>query len=177
MAKIDDEDRAQLTAYLDGEMDDEAAVAFEARLAREPRLRAECDALKKTWDLLDYLPRPEPSPTFTHRTLERLSVVETGKQTAVAPSSWAWIAPVGWAAAMLLAMGAGLFAAHQIWPPVQPPPPANPGPQQNASREELEAKIVENLGPIENFRVYNHVVDLEFARKLAEAMGEEEGGS
>src|SRR5262249_41070651 len=70
MPQLTDEDRANLVAYLDGELDAEAAQALEAKLSVDPTARAEADALKRTWELLDYLPRPEPSPSFTHRTLE-----------------------------------------------------------------------------------------------------------
>src|SRR5262245_5206366 len=69
---------AELVAYLDGELDPAAARRIEARLAADPEARAKAAALKKTFDLLDYLPRPEPSPTFTTRTLERLPAVRSG---------------------------------------------------------------------------------------------------
>ena len=57
---LNERERADLVAWLDGELEGEAA-------------RAEADALRKTWELLDYLPRPEPSASFTHRTLSRLA--------------------------------------------------------------------------------------------------------
>ena len=66
-----DDDRETLTAYLDGELDEVAEQAIEARLSQEPALRAELDALKQAWGLLDYLPGTVPSNDFTHRTLDR----------------------------------------------------------------------------------------------------------
>lgn len=69
---------AELVAYLDGELDEAAARCVEARLARDPAARARAAELKKSFDLLDYLPKPEPSPTFTTRTLERLPAVKPG---------------------------------------------------------------------------------------------------
>ncbi|WP_439620442.1 anti-sigma factor family protein [Gemmata sp.] len=66
---------AELVAYLDGELDAEAARKIEARLAADPDARGRAAALKETFGLLDYLPRTEPSPTFATRTLERLPVV------------------------------------------------------------------------------------------------------
>ncbi|MBY0457133.1 MAG: hypothetical protein K2V38_07340 [Gemmataceae bacterium] len=69
---------AELVAYLDGELDGEAARRVEARLASDPAARARAAALKKSFDLLDYLPRPEPSPTFTTRTLDKLPAVKSG---------------------------------------------------------------------------------------------------
>src|ERR1700676_4895709 len=104
MSQLSEDERADLVAYLDGELDEAASQDFEARLSREPQLRAEAEALKKTWELLDYLPRPEPSGGFTHRTLERLAVRETAVIRDGTARRWAWLAPVGWAAAMLMAM-------------------------------------------------------------------------
>jgi len=90
MSQLNDDDLNALTAYLDGELDDAASQAFEARLRRDPDLRAEAEAMKRTWEMLDYLPRPEPSTSFTHRTLERLAVLDTAPATPVpAPGRWA----------------------------------------------------------------------------------------
>ncbi|AWM37712.1 hypothetical protein GobsT_42720 [Gemmata obscuriglobus] len=68
---------AELVAYLDGELDPAAARRVEDRLAEDPAARARAAELKKSFDLLDYLPRPEPSPNFTTRTLEKLPAVRS----------------------------------------------------------------------------------------------------
>jgi hypothetical protein len=70
-----DEATAELVAFLDGELDQPANEAVEAKISLDPTTRAEADALKKTWDLLDYLPRSEPSPNFTERTMSRIEPV------------------------------------------------------------------------------------------------------
>jgi hypothetical protein len=62
----------ELVAYLDGELDQAAARRVAARLAIDPQARARAAELKKTFDLLDYLPKPEPSATFATRTLDKL---------------------------------------------------------------------------------------------------------
>src|SRR5438874_735215 len=117
MAQISDDDRAELVAYLDGELAEEAAQAFEARLSRDRQLRSEAEALKKTWEMLDFLPRAEPSASFTHKTLERLAVHSTGRVAPGGkPGLWAWAAPLGWAAALLIALGGGWLAATTLWP-------------------------------------------------------------
>src|ERR1700757_428871 len=74
-APLSDEERDDLVAYLDGELKGAAARSVEARLGRDQAIRAEADSLKQAWDLLDYLPRPEPSPSFTHRTLDRVATL------------------------------------------------------------------------------------------------------
>jgi len=77
---------AELVAYLDGELDPVAARRIELRLAADPSARAKAAALKKTFDLLDYLPKPEPSPTFTTRTLDKLPAVKSGSLPVPIPS-------------------------------------------------------------------------------------------
>src|SRR4051812_16621241 len=102
---LNEEERAELVAYLDGELSGDRARALEARLSLDPTARAEADALKRTWDLLDFLPRPEPSPSFTQKTLSRAALkppAETaGPATKAAPRRrWVRLAFVtGWAAA------------------------------------------------------------------------------
>src|ERR1051325_5882976 len=98
MAYLSDEERATLVAYLDGELDEAAAQAIEARLSSDPHARAEADTLLRTWDLLDYLPRTEASTSFTHRTLERLAV-RTSSQPVVRPGRRVpgWLLVAGWA--------------------------------------------------------------------------------
>ena len=41
MAHLSEEERANLVAYLDGELDEAKARALEARLSNDPRARAE----------------------------------------------------------------------------------------------------------------------------------------
>jgi anti-sigma factor RsiW len=78
---------AELVAYLDGELDPVAAQKVEARLASDPAARAKAAELKKTFDLLDYLPRPEPSPTFATRTIDKLPAITAPQGTPSRSSS------------------------------------------------------------------------------------------
>src|SRR5689334_17469585 len=105
---LSEEQRADLVAYLDGELGEPAAQALEAQLQRDPRIRDEAERLRRTWDLLDYLPRPEPRPDFMSRTLERISV----HRPVVTQSMWRWrwrrwALGAGWAAALVIAGVAG----------------------------------------------------------------------
>ncbi len=79
-----DDPDADLIAYLDGELDGPEAREVEARLALDPAARAKAEAYKKTFNLLDYLPRPEPSPDFATRTLTRVQPV-LGSPSGAAP--------------------------------------------------------------------------------------------
>src|SRR6478672_1711591 len=69
------QDRENLVAYLDGELDDRTARALEAKLSRDTQARAELEALKRTYNLLDFLPRDEASSQFASKTLDRLATV------------------------------------------------------------------------------------------------------
>src|SRR5438067_6571056 len=102
---LDDSERERLSAYLDGEVDAKTARAIEAKVSLDPRARHELDSLRRAWDLLDYLPRPEPAADFTHRTLERL----TGQRRLphALPEWRSWSLRAGWAAAVLVAALAG----------------------------------------------------------------------
>ncbi len=123
---------ADLTAYLDGELDGEAARAVEARLANDLTARRQAEGLKKAFDLLDYLPRPEPSADFATRTITRLQpavaappiepAASTPSASLVAPvptpepvARWSAGVAVAWLAAGLIALGVGHFG-HRLLP-------------------------------------------------------------
>jgi hypothetical protein len=172
MAPLNDKDRENLVAYLDGELDPASARALEARLNLDPQARAEAVALRKTWELLDYLPRREPSASFTHRTLERVSaqVIKTG---AARRRRWRWAAVAGWAAAVLLAATTGYLGVRALLPTREAPPgktagdgdrPADPLAEMPA--DQVEYHLVHNLRLLENKRLYDNVDDLEFLRAL-----------
>jgi anti-sigma factor RsiW len=167
MAELNDQERADLVAYLDGELDSEAARALEARLSRDPRVRAEAEELRRSWDLLDYLPKPTPSDAFTHRTLERLS---GSLQTQRAPAwrrPWPrWAILAGWAAVLLLAAGAGWGVAR--WQSAG-----------RADRAALEEEVARHLPVIENQGLFANVDDLTFLRALdhPDLFGEDETDS
>jgi hypothetical protein len=120
---LSDKDRADLIAYLDGELNERAAREVETRLHRDPTARAEVEALRRTWALLDYLPRPEPSAHFTHRTLTRVEAVRTHLVLPRTRPRWQlWALGLGWVAALMLA-GFGGYGATRLLPRRQPPQP------------------------------------------------------
>jgi anti-sigma factor RsiW len=163
MSTLNDEDRANLTAYLDGELDEETSQALEAKLSQDPAARAEVDELKQAWTMLDYLPRSAPSTSFTHRTMEKLSLekrpAETGKMPAAAKATW--LRPAGWAAAILIALGGGWFAGARLWQPAADP----------------DESLVRHLRIIEKWRAYESVDDAGFLKALdhADLFGDDAG--
>ena len=99
---LNEKEREDLVAYLDGELDAKEAREVEAKLNLNPQARKEAEALKKTWEFLDYLPRPQPSPEFTQRTLEKLAPQPTMQ---VRRQGRPWLGRIGWAAALLVSGG------------------------------------------------------------------------
>lgn len=143
-----EQERVDLVAYLDGELTGEAARALEAKLSLDPAARAEAEALRRTWDLLDYLPRPQPSLRFTHRTMERLSPLRAGEQLRRQRGRTLCLG-LGWAAALLLAGWSGYAGYNWLVP-----------------REPGERQLLQDLRIIENKRLYDRIEDLDFWRAL-----------
>ena len=115
---FNEKERADLVAYLDGELEGEPARALEQKLALDPDARAEADGLKRTWDLLDFLPKSEPSPDFTHRTMDRLAPIKTGEQRAASGSATVGphCLPAVGRRALVLAVLGGYFGFNQFVP-------------------------------------------------------------
>jgi anti-sigma factor RsiW len=149
MARLSEEDRENLVAYLDGELDEDTARALETKLSLNPAARAEAEAFRQAWSMLDYLPRSDPSPTFTHRTLERLAL----QTQMVRHRGRSWLAGLGWVAALILAALAGFGAARLIWP--DPREPAD-----------LDEYLVRHLPIAEKLHLLEQAVDVEFLREL-----------
>jgi anti-sigma factor RsiW len=157
MANLSDNERANLVAYLDGELNEAAARAVESQLSLDPAVRAEAEALRKTWDLLEYLPRPEPSADFTQRTLDRVSVLQSTR--AAAPGRWRpWASAGGWAAVVLAAASLGYVGGSWL---------AHHGPATSNGKVEIDPQLVRDLRLIENFPLYEHVDDMDFLKGLA----------
>jgi anti-sigma-K factor RskA len=154
-SNLNDQERADLVAYLDGELEADTAQAIEAKLARDPAARAEVEQLRRAWELLDFLPKPEPSPSFTHRTLQRVGPATTGAQPKRPPLKLPrWAFGVGWAASVLFALAGGYLALTLL---------LKGGPRGN---ELSDQDLVRDLRVIDNKRMYELVDDYEFLKDL-----------
>ena len=131
--------REQLSAYLDGELDDAAATAVEAACANDPAMAAELARLRAARDMVRHLPREKAPPDFVSRVLaqaERLQLT-TQPHTVRPVIKFRWLRYAATAAvamlafAVTLALGITLYSAfggHQERrvaqaPPAEAPPP------------------------------------------------------
>jgi anti-sigma factor RsiW len=166
---LSDEERAELVAYLDGELPKPAVRALEAKLTTNPHLRTEAETLRKTWELLDHLPKPEPSPDFASRTLDRVSTIRATpiriRAGSVSDRRKLW--GVGWAAAVILALAIGYEGGHFL--------SSRTVPGDQGRSKDVQPQLVEDFRVIENQRLYAHVDDLDFLRALqdSELFGED----
>jgi anti-sigma factor RsiW len=158
-----DEPTEELVAYLDGELDPKAADSVATRLSLDPKLRSEADALQRAWDILDVLPRPQPSAAFATRTVSQVIPLPGGSGTQfLAPSgptaatspmiatrragAGFWLGSL----ALILAAGVGGYLGHAALVPK--PTPAEPS--------------LEDVLLMKNLRLYRNVDDVEYLKKL-----------
>jgi anti-sigma factor RsiW len=153
MSTLNADDRANLTAYLDGELDAQTAQALEAKINLDPDARKEVEALKQTWGMLDHLPKASPSARFTERTLRRLSADQLKKAAHAKTRLKKFGRALAWIGAILLAAGVGwgggvLFA---------------PKPHDDM---EADQPLIRHLRIVENWHHYESIEDVNFLRGL-----------
>jgi anti-sigma factor RsiW len=165
----------ELIAYLDGELDPKAAEAVATRLSLDPKLRAEADALQRAWDILDVLPRPQPSAAFASRTLSQVIpvpgggsgtqfIAPSGPVAATMPATPARRSGAGFwltSAVLILLAGAGGYLGHRA---LAPPPKAV-----------AVDPPLEDVPLMKNLRLYRNVDDMDHLRTLdsTELFGDE----
>lgn len=162
----------ELVAYLDGELDPRALESMSTKISLDPKLRAKAEAYQRTWDILDVLPRPEPSSTFTNRTLSqaipRLSGPTQLQSSLAVPTMSAFPSPrptLGfWFVSLVLVVAAGVggYFGHRA---IAPPPKAMPA-----------DPALEDVPLMKNMRLYRNVDDMEYLKRLdsPEMFGENE---
>ena len=165
----DDETSEELVAYLDGELDDAETRAVESKLASDDAARVRVDTLKKTYDLLDYLPKPEPSASFASRTVSQLSFAAPAASNPSSPTLHPSAATSGfvlpprppahrgrlaasWAIALAAALALGYFGHLLAKPHLEAADPTK--------RTSEQVRLLERLP------LYLGVDDLEFAKQL-----------
>ena len=76
ISRLKSEQREDLVAYLDGELDGEQSRAIDQALVGSPVARHEVEMLTRTWEMLDLLPAEKAPETFTHTTMQTVLLEE-----------------------------------------------------------------------------------------------------
>lgn len=139
----------ELVAYLDGELDADAARRFDARLADDAALRERLKQHQRTWDLLDELPRADVDDRFTQTTVEMVAVSVADQADSVRRQV-AYREKFGWLIGGLVATMAA-FAGYALI--------ASIGAAANQ-------QLVNDLRVLQRLDEYRAVEDIEFLRAL-----------
>lgn len=148
--RLSAEQRDNLCAYLDGELDEGLAQDIEKILTNNPVARNDVEMLTRTWELLDELPRPGASQQFTEKTLTSIKTMDV--REPITEKKWFDKArrgaiAAGWAAAVAASGLLGFFLTHNLVP--------------------SDARVlIHELPLIENIDVYAEVDNIEFLREL-----------
>ncbi len=150
ITRLTPDDRENLVAYLDGELDDASTQKIEKTLAVSSVARHEVEMLEQTWELLEELPREKASADFTQRTMATVKVVDVKSNDRA--KHWLTRARKGlilsgWLTAITVSAVVG-FAATRFWIP-----------------NETDI-LVNDLPIIENLDAYHDVDSIEFLKEM-----------
>jgi anti-sigma factor RsiW len=148
--RLTDGERANLVAYLDGELTEPERRTLSTKITQSVTARREIESLQRTWELLDYLPRPEAADDFATRTMTvaldqggrgaKASAI-VGRARVIA----ARVAVLGGVAASTLAVG--YIAGRWAWP-------------------DPSTRLVRDLPIAEHLEEYREVGSYDFLRLL-----------
>jgi hypothetical protein len=147
------EQRDDLVAYLDGELEEAQTQYLDQVLARSEVARHEVEALARTWELLDLLPKPNATDGFTDRTLTTLRVSEMA--TPLSEQAWfSYVRQGAVAAVWVLVLSVCAMVGYMITTQAVPNP---------------QARMLAELPLIRNLDVYLEIEDLDYIRELQRA--------
>lgn len=150
LSRLSTEDRENLSAYLDGELDDKGTQRIETLLVQSSVARNDVELLSKTYDLLDELPRPDAPNDFLEKTLATAKLEQV--KNPISEQRWFITSQqililTGWTLALVVASVIGFWLTNQF---VERPDDA----------------MVEELPLIQNLDRYEEVQSVEFLNLL-----------
>jgi hypothetical protein len=157
--RLSPDERADLVAYIDGELPETHSRAISTKLTQSATARREVEMLQKTWEMLDYLPRPEVNQQFSEKTVSHIRRLELDARAwepvLASWSAWAALAMV-YVVIGLASLGMGYFATRWIWP-------------------DPTVRLVNDLTLAEHLDEYEKVGSFEFLTQLVDS--DEFGGT
>jgi len=151
LARLSADDRDNLAAYLDGELDENGTRRIESILTSSTVARNDVEVLARTYELLDLLPRPAGSQDFAEKTIATAKL--EGYRQPVTSQAWyqhlVRIMPLaGWSLTFLVVSFLGFTLANQ-WIPQQ---------------HEI---LLKDLSLIQNLDLYSEVDSIQFLESLS----------
>jgi hypothetical protein len=151
--RLTPDERADLVAYVDGELPEAHSRMISTKLTQSATARREVDMLRKTWEMLDHLPRPEAPEHFSEKTISYIRRLETGGNSWE-PLVGAWAARVARLLVYLVlaaaSLGGGYALTRWVWP-------------------DPTKRLVQDLTLAEHLDEYLEVGSFEFLKELAES--------
>ncbi|MCA8990354.1 MAG: hypothetical protein KDA69_01970 [Planctomycetaceae bacterium] len=151
LQRLSAEDRDNLVAYLDGELDESGTRRIEGVLGQSSVARTDVEQLARTYDLLDELDTPKASESFTERTIASAKLEQIKPSLAQHP----WfvflrrVSPIGgWAIVMVVAAAIG-FSITRLGVPQD------------------DDVLLENYPVIKELDVYSETGNYEFLDRLS----------
>lgn len=151
LTRLSSEDRDNLTAYLDGELDENATRRIESILTNSTVARNDVEMLARTYEMLDLLPQAKAPNDFTEKTVATAKLESYRRPLTQQP----WFrklqrgALLGlWSLALVVTAMAG-YSLTQRWIPQE------------------QDLLLDDLPVIERLDVYTEIRDLEFLRALS----------
>jgi predicted anti-sigma-YlaC factor YlaD len=151
LTRLSTEDRENLAAYLDGELDENSTRRIESVLTSSEVARNEVDVLAQTYDMLDLLPRPRAPGDFTEKTLATAKL--TTYRKPLIQQQWYRSARkgaiiAGWGLALLTAGAIGYSLTFRLIP-------------------RQDDFLLQQLPLIQKLDVYVETGDIEFVKELS----------
>jgi hypothetical protein len=149
--RLTEQERADLVAFLDGELDDDDSQNLETKISSSVSARREIEALEKTWSMLDWLPRLDAPADFAGQTVSRIHSQQLrserieGRVKQVAGVTGKTLA---WALCAAAALVVGFVGMRYAWP--------------DPTRE-----LIGDLEIAQNLEMYRAVPDVKFLDDLS----------
>ncbi len=117
LSRLTTEQRYELVAYLDGELDPAATARIEKLIAENAVARQDVELLAATYQLMDDLPRLQAKSDFTEKTLAMARLEEVRPDATQSPlylRSQRALGYIGWIAALCVCGLAG-YGVARFW--------------------------------------------------------------
>ncbi len=151
--RLSTQQRSDLVAYLDGELDEAGSREIERILTHSPVARNEVEVLVRTWEMLDHLPLHDAPDDFTERTMSTIRIDDY--REPISEKVWfqrgqQGVIAAGWLAGLAVSAVLGFFITNR-WIPVE------------------TEQLVEELPLIQEIDVYIEVGNIDFVKDLQQS--------